>query len=47
MQIVIALACGAVAFFMLALRADDKFWRTSWFVVAAMNLVVLALRLFT
>jgi hypothetical protein len=44
----IANVCGAVAFFGLGLRGtDDKFWRTSYFVLAALNLVVLVLRLFT
>jgi len=43
----VALACGAVGLFMLALRTDDKFWRTSYFVCAALNIVVLVIRLFT
>ena len=43
----VANACGAVAFFMLALKTVDKFGRTSLFVLAALNLVVLGLRLFT
>ena len=43
----VANACGVVGFFMLARRTDDKFWRTSGFVPAALNLGVLVLRLFT
>jgi hypothetical protein len=43
----VANAGGAVGLFMLALRTDDKFWRTSGFVLAALNFVVLVLRLFT
>ena len=43
----VANACAAVSLFMLALRSDDKFWRTSGFVLAALNLVVLILRVFT
>jgi cell division protein FtsW (lipid II flippase) len=46
MQLV-ALACGAVGLFGLALRTDDKFWRTSYFVLAALNVVVLVIRFFT
>ena len=46
MQLV-ALACGAIGFFGLALRTDDKFWRTSHLVLAALNVVVLVIRLFT
>jgi hypothetical protein len=42
----VALACGAIAFFLLALRTDDKFWRISRFVLAALNLAVLVLRLY-
>ena len=42
----VASACGAVGFFMLARRTDDKFWRTSLSGLAALNLVVLVLRLF-
>ena len=40
----LALVCGAVGLFGLALKTDDKFWRTSLFVVAALNVVVLVLR---
>jgi hypothetical protein len=44
---IIASGCGAICFFMLALtRTDDGFWQTSWFVLAALHLVVLALQLF-
>jgi hypothetical protein len=42
----IAIACGAIGFFMLALtRTEEKFWRTLWFVFAALNLAVLVFRL--
>jgi hypothetical protein len=43
----VALACGAVGLFMLALRTDNKFCRSLYFVLAALNVVVLVLRLFT
>jgi predicted membrane protein len=41
----VALACGAVGLFGLGLRADDKIWRTVFFVLAASNLVVMVVRL--
>ena len=42
----VANACGAVSFFMLALTIHDKFGRTLLFVLAGLNLVVLVFRLF-
>ena len=42
----VALACGAVGLFGLATRTDDRFWRTTFFVVAALNVVVMVILLF-
>jgi hypothetical protein len=39
-------ALGAVGLFMLALKTQDKFWRTTGFVLAALNLLVVLARLF-
>jgi hypothetical protein len=38
----IALACGAVGMFGLGMKASDKFWRGTFFVVAALNTLLIA-----
>ncbi len=42
----LGLACGVVGLVILALKTDDKLWRIAGLCIAALQLVLLLLRLF-